>query len=43
MTERPAEPGSIGPISLNSVGTNDNIPPGIGLVCTAAEVQVLFL
>ena len=39
MIEWPAEPGSIGPISVKSMGTNDNIPTGIGLVCTAAEVK----
>lgn len=39
MTEWPAEPGSIGPISVNSMGINDNIPTGTRLVCTAAEVK----
>jgi len=39
MIEWPVEPGSAGPISVNSMGTNDNTPTGIGLVYTAAEVK----
>lgn len=29
----------MGPMSVNSMGTNDNIPTGIGWVYTAAEVK----
>lgn len=39
MTEWPVEPVSTEPIWVNSMETNDNIPTGIGLVYTAAEVK----
>lgn len=39
MIDWPAELGSSGPTSVNSMATNDNIPTRIELVGTGAEVK----
>lgn len=39
MNEWPVKLRSMRPISVDSTGTNDNIPIRIGLVYTAAEVK----